>query len=65
MANDNKAFLKCFGETMDKMLHVGYRKGELVPTGEVSCPSTSVCKWIELQHMYTRALEISSRLFLN
>ena len=36
MANDNKEFLKCFGETMDKMLHVGYRKGELVPTGEVS-----------------------------
>ena len=35
MADDNLAFLKCFGEAMDKMMHHGYPEGTLVPTGVV------------------------------
>ena len=36
MANNNTEFLSCFVEAMNKVIVMGYKSGELVPTGAVN-----------------------------
>lgn len=36
MGDNNTEFLSCFVEAMDKVLVMGYKSGELVPTGAVN-----------------------------